>query len=149
MLYIIKCIQAIKNYWQGVYMDKPVDEVIEVIRETIKDIVEEREPSKANHCKMSLLDLITFAILCHIYCGGVYKKAHAIFIEKMSLFPKVRYNKVVERLNRYEDLLDEAQKIFVNTGVLMSINSDPVETKTKEIVENSRHEKKSFKINPA
>ncbi len=60
----------------------------------------------------------------------------------MQLFPKVRYNKVVERLNRYEDLLDELQKMFVNTNMLMSINSAPI--KTKEIVRKNRYKKRTF-----
>jgi hypothetical protein len=34
-------------------MDKPINEVVGIIKEAIRDIVEEREPSKANHCKMS------------------------------------------------------------------------------------------------
>jgi hypothetical protein len=61
--------------------------------------VKERYPSKANHEKMSLYDLIAFAVMAHRHFGGVYKRAYRVLVEELTLFPKVRYNKVVERLN--------------------------------------------------
>jgi hypothetical protein len=56
---------------------------------------------------MSLYDLIDFALMAHRHFDGIYKRAYRILIEELMLFPKVRYNKVVERLNRYEGLLME------------------------------------------
>jgi hypothetical protein len=38
--------------------------------------VERHYPSKANHEKMSLHDLIVFAVLSHRHFDGVYKRAH-------------------------------------------------------------------------
>ena len=77
---------------------------IDRIRELIKPIVDEHYPSKANKEVMSLYDLITFGILDHLHFNGVIKVAYTHFIEE-KLFPKIRYNKLIERLNRYEDLL--------------------------------------------
>ena len=44
-------------------MDKSVIEMTDIIKKTIEEKVKKRELSKSNHCKMSLLNLITFAIL--------------------------------------------------------------------------------------
>jgi hypothetical protein len=54
---------------------------------------------------MKLYDLITFAIMAHLRSDGVYKKAYRVLIEELHLFPKVKYNKILERLSRYENLL--------------------------------------------
>jgi hypothetical protein len=82
-----------------------LEEEINFIRSVITPIVEKHYSSKANHEKMSLYDLITFGIMAHKHFDGIYKKAYRVLIEDLKLFPKVRYNKVVERLNRYEKLL--------------------------------------------
>jgi cobalamin biosynthesis Co2+ chelatase CbiK len=42
-----------------------------------------------------------------IYFAGVYKRGYEFLIEDLRLFPKIRYNKIVERINRYEALLFE------------------------------------------
>ena len=80
-------------------------EEINKIKSLIKPIVDEYYPSKANRETMSLYDLITFGILAHLCYNGIIKHAYNHFIEDLKLFPKIRYNKVVERLNRYEKLL--------------------------------------------
>ena len=78
---------------------------IDRIRELIRPIVDEHYPSKANREIISLHDLIIFGILAHLHFNGVIKHAYTHFIEYLDLFPKIRYNKVIERLNRYEELL--------------------------------------------
>lgn len=78
---------------------------INTIKELIKPIVDEHYPSKANKEITSLHDLITLGILAHLRFNGVIKHAYDHFIEDLKLFPKIRYNKVIERLNRYEELL--------------------------------------------
>lgn len=75
------------------------------IRSVVSPVVEKHYPSKANHGKMSLFDLIAFGVMAHRHFGGAYKKAYRVLVEDLKLFPKVRYNKVVEKLNRYEELL--------------------------------------------
>ncbi|MEM2405207.1 MAG: hypothetical protein QXR05_08680 [Candidatus Methanomethylicia archaeon] len=57
--------------------------------------------SKANREKMSLYDLVAFAVSAHKHFGGVYKRAYRLLIEELKTFPKIRYNKLVERLNRW------------------------------------------------
>jgi hypothetical protein len=61
---------------------------------------------------MSLYDLITFGIMAHKHFDGIYKKAYRVLIRRPQTLPKVRYNKVVERLNRYEKLLIECLGLF-------------------------------------
>ncbi|EHP86678.1 hypothetical protein MetfoDRAFT_0966 [Methanotorris formicicus Mc-S-70] len=79
--------------------------------------------------KISLLDLIIFSVLCMIYFSGVYKRGYEILIEYLGLFTKIRYNKIVERINRYEQLLFEIQKTFLNKNCLLFIDTIPIETK--------------------
>ncbi|MFU8652060.1 transposase [Methanotorris formicicus] len=69
----------------------------------------------------------------------MYKKGYEFLIEGLGLFPKIRYNKLVERLNRYEELLFEIQSIFLNKNCLLSIDTIPIET--KELIRKYRHEK--------
>ena len=59
---------------------------------------------------MSLHDLMAFAVLAHRCFDGVYKRAHWVMVQDLNLFPQVRYNKVVERLHRYEELLRECAR---------------------------------------
>ena len=61
---------------------------------------------------MSLHDLMAFAVLAHRCFDGVYKRAHWVMVQDLNLFPQVRYNKVVERLHRYEELLRECARAF-------------------------------------
>lgn len=89
-----------------------LEEEINFIRSVITPIVEKHYPLKANHQKMSLYDLITFGIMAHKHFDGIYKKVYRVLIEDLKLFPKVRYNKVVERLNRFEKLLIECLGLF-------------------------------------
>ena len=90
--------------------------------------MEKHYPSKANHEKMSLQDLIAFAVLSHRHFDGVYKRAHRVIVQDLGLFPAVRYNKVVERIHRYEDLLLECLGLFRQEG-LRVVDSKPLETK--------------------
>ncbi|MFU8652793.1 transposase [Methanotorris formicicus] len=69
----------------------------------------------------------------------MYKKGYEFLIEELGLFPKIRYNKLVERLNRYEEPLFEIQRVFLNKNCLLFIDTIPIET--KELVRKSRHEK--------
>ena len=122
-------------------------EEVDFIRSVISPVVKERYPSKANHEKMSLYDLIAFAVMAHRHFGGVYKRAYRILVEELTLFPKVRYNKVVERLNRYEGLLIECQRLFRLEG-LMVVDSKPVETKRLARLGRHRHRKREGEAHP-
>ena len=84
--------------------DKYLEE-INTIKELIKPIVDEYYPSKANREVISLYDLITVGILAHLHFDGIIKRAYAHFVEDSKIFPQIRYNKLIERLNRYEELL--------------------------------------------
>jgi len=112
---------------------------VEFIRRVIHPAVERLYPSKANRERMSLYDLIAFAVMAHRHFDGVYKRAYRVLVEELTLFPKVRYNKVVERLNRYEGLLMECQRLFRLEG-LMVVDSKPVET--KRLARLGRHRKR-------
>jgi len=50
--------------------------------------------------------------MAYKHFDGVYKRAYRILMEELKLLPKVRYNKVVERLNRYEELLIDCLRLF-------------------------------------
>lgn len=114
-------------------------EEVDFIRSVIFPVVERHYPSKANHEKMSLYDLIAFSVLAHRHFGGVYKRAYRVLIEDLSLFPAVRYNKVVERLHSYEELLLDCLGLFRLEG-LRVVDSKPVETKS--LVRYGRHRKR-------
>ena len=110
----------------------------EFAKSLVSHIVEAYYPSKSNHEKMTLYDVIAFAILSHMRFEGVYKKGYRLFIEELGIFPKVRYNKIVERLNRYEELLLKCMELFDLKG-LKIVDSKPLET--KELVRVNRHRK--------
>ena len=93
---------------------------------------------------ISLLDLIIFSVLCMVYFSGVYKREYELLIEDLGLFPKIRYNKIVERINRYEQLLIEIQKAFIERNSRLFIDTMPI--KTKELVRRNRHEKRGFSV---
>ena len=93
---------------------------------------------------ISLLDLIIFSVLCMVYFSGVYKRGYELLIEDLGLFPKIRYNKIVERINRYEQLLIEIQKAFIERNSRLFIDTMPI--KTKELVRRTRHEKRGFSV---
>jgi hypothetical protein len=118
---------------------KTLREEAEFIKTAISPAVEKHYPSKANHEKMSLHDLVAFAVLAHRHFDGVYKRAHRVMVQDLGLFPQVRYNKVVERLHRYEDLLLECLSLFQQEG-LRVVDSKPVET--KNLVRYGRHRKR-------
>lgn len=111
-------------------------EEINRIRELIKPIVDEYYPPKANRETISLYDLITFGVLAHLHFNGVIKHAYAHFIEDLKLFPKIRYNKLIERLNRYEDLLYN-----VLDYIIEKISEGEI-----EIVDANLLEKRKFKM---
>ena len=113
------------------------------IKELIKVIVDEHYPSKANKEVMSLYDLITLGILAHLHFNGVIKVAYTYFIEDLELFPKIRYNKLIERLNRYEELLYKVlDYVFkkISEGGVKIVDAKPVET--KELVRSNRYKKR-------
>jgi hypothetical protein len=103
-------------------------EEVNFIRSVVSPVVEKHYPSRANHEKMSLYDLIAFGVMAHRHFDGVYKRAYRVLMEGLKLFPRVRYNKVVERLNRYEGLLIDCLRLFKLEG-LMIVDSKPIETK--------------------
>jgi hypothetical protein len=88
---------------------------------------------------MSLYDLITFSVMAHKHFDGIYERAYRVLVEDLKLFPKVRYNKVVERLNRYEKLLIECLGLF-KLEKLRIVDSKPIET--KKLSRFGRHEKR-------
>ena len=54
------------------------------------------------------------------------------FVEKLGLFPKIRYNKVIERLNRYEELLYKVLNYVyekLSEGEIKIVDTKPIETK--------------------
>jgi len=48
--------------------------------------------------------LIIIGVLAHLHFNEVIKHAYIHFIDDIEIFPKIRYNKLIERLNRYEGL---------------------------------------------
>ena len=123
-------------------VDKYVEE-IERIRGVIKPIVEEYYPSKANREIITLYDLITLGVLAHLHFNGIIKHAYVHFIEDLKLFPRIRYNKLIERLNRYEELLYKVLDFVfekVSEGEIKVVDAKPIET--KELVRYNRHEKR-------
>ena len=128
-------------------VDKYFGEV-DVIRGLIKPIVDEYYPSKyypskANREVISLYDLITIGILAHLHFNGVIKHAYIHFVEDLKLFPKIRYNKLIERLNRYEELLYRVLDFIFekfSEGEIKVVDAKPVET--KELVKFGRHKKR-------
>ena len=123
-------------------VDKYVEE-IERIKTLIKPIVEEYYPSKANREIITLYDLITLGVLAHIHFNGIIKHAYVHFIEDLKLFPRIRYNKLIERLNRYEELLYKVLDFVfekVSEGEIKIVDAKPIET--KELVRYNRHEKR-------
>ena len=116
---------------------------IEKIRGGIKPIVEEYYPSKANREIITLYDLITLGVLAHLHFNGIIKHAYVHFIEDLKLFPRIRYNKLIERLNRYEELLYKVLDFVfekVSEGEIKIVDAKPIET--KELVRYNRHEKR-------
>ena len=121
-------------------VDKYVEE-IERIKTLIKPIVEEYYPSKANREIITLYDLITLGVLAHLHFNGIIKHAYVHFIEDLKLFPRIRYNKLIERLNRYE-VYKVLDFVFekVSEGEIKIVDAKPIET--KELVRYNRHEKR-------
>jgi hypothetical protein len=111
---------------------------IKFIRRLILPIVQKHYPSKANREKMKLYDLITFAIMAHLRFDGVYKKAYRVLIEELHLFPEVKYNKILERLSRYENLLAECLELF-ELDNFQIVDSKPIQT--KKLARFARHQK--------
>jgi hypothetical protein len=113
--------------------------MIAIVKRATSSIVDKYYPSKSNNEKMSLHDLIAFAIMAHIVFDGIYKKAYKLFIEELKIFPNVRYNKIVERLNRYEKLLIECLKLFKLEGKII-VDSKSLET--KKLARFNKHKKR-------
>ena len=114
-------------------------EEVGFVGSVLMPVVEELYPSKVNREVMRLYDLIAFAVMAHGHCEGVYKRAYLLFVEELELFPRIRYNKLVERLNRYEELLLGCLKLFELEG-LNIVDSKPVET--KRLARFGRHRKR-------
>jgi hypothetical protein len=111
---------------------------IKFIRRLIFPVVQKHYPSKANREKMKLYDLITFAIMAHLRFDGVYKKAYRVLIEELHLYPEVKYNKILERLSRYENLLAECLELF-ELDNFQIVDSKPIQT--KKLPRFARHQK--------
>ncbi|NJE12222.1 IS982 family transposase [Thermococcus sp. LS2] len=114
-----------------------------IIKSEIYPIIRKYYPKKAHREVISLYDLITFAILAHLHFNGVYKHAFRVLIEEMKLFPKIRYNKLTERLNRHEKLLLLAQEELFKKHAreyVRILDSKPIQT--KELARKNRKEKK-------
>jgi len=114
-------------------------EEIERIKGVIRPIVDEYYPSKANREIITLYDLITLGVLAHIHFNGIIKHAYVHFIEDLKLFPRIRYNKLMERLDRYEEL-KVLDFVFEKEGEIKIVDAKPIET--KELVRYNRHKKR-------
>jgi len=119
-----------------------IKRLIRIMRARFYLIVAKYKSPYARREILSLLDLIIFSVLCMVYFSGVYKRGYELLIEDLGLFPKIRYNKIVERINRYEQLLIEIQKAFIERNSRLFIDTMPI--KTKELVRRTRHEKRGF-----
>ena len=91
---------------------------IKIIKRLINPIIDEYYPSKANRETLSLYNVMAIRNLAYLHFDGVIKHAynanrrfvyakiedseHIHFIDDLNIFPKIRYNKLIERLNRYE-----------------------------------------------
>ena len=74
---------------------------------------------------------------------GIYKHAYRVLIDEMKLSPKIKYNKLTERLNRHEKLLLLAQEELFRKHAkeyVRIIDSKPVPT--KELARKNRKEKR-------
>ena len=121
-----------------------IKRLIRIMRARFYLIVAKYKSPYARREILSLLDLIIFSVLCMVYFSGVYKRGYELLIEDLGLFPKIRYNKIVERINRYEQLLIEIQKAFIERNSRLFIDTMPI--KTKELVRRNRHEKRGFSV---
>ena len=110
------------------------------VKRVISTVVDGHYPSKANHEVMSLHDPIAFAVMAHIVLDGMYRKAYRLFMDELRLFLNVRYNKVVERLNRYEGLLIECLRLFKLEGEVILVDTKPIAT--KKLVRFGRYRKR-------
>jgi hypothetical protein len=84
---------------------------------------------------MKLYDLISFAIIAHLRFDGVYKRAYRVLIEELHLFPKVKYNKILERLSRYENLLVECLELF-ELDNFQIVDLKPIQTKKLPLLQD-------------
>jgi uncharacterized protein (UPF0335 family) len=78
-----------------------------------------------------------------LYCNGDIKKAYNLFVIDKKLFPRIRYNKIIERLHRYELFLKKLNTTFFATfkkGNIMNFDSRPI--KTKKVIRKKRHNKR-------
>ncbi|WP_225807869.1 IS982 family transposase [Thermococcus bergensis] len=113
-----------------------------IIKSEIYPIISKHYPKNTHREIISLYDLITFAILAHLHFNGVYKHAYRVLIEEMKLFPKIRYNKLTERLNRHEKLLLLAQEELFKKHAreyVRILDSKPIQT--KELARKNRKDK--------
>jgi len=116
-----------------------IKRLIQLMRAKFYLIVEKYKSPYIHREILSLLDLIIFSVLTMIYFSGVYKRAYEVLIEGFRIFPKIRYNKLVERIKGYENLLFKIQEMFLNKNCLLFIDTVPIET--KQLVRKNRHEK--------
>lgn len=91
-----------------------IKRLIKLMRTKFHLIVTKYKSPYTRREKISFLDLIIFSVLLYGILRWVYKKGYEFLIEELGLFPKIRYNKLVERLSRYEELLFEIQRVFLN-----------------------------------
>jgi len=73
----------------------------------------------------------------------VYENRYCFARRTGKLFPRIRYNKLIERLNRYEELLYKVLDFVfekVCEGEIKIVDAKPIET--KELVRYNRHKKR-------
>ena len=87
-----------------------IKRLIRIMRAKFYPIVAKYKSLYARREIISLLDLIIFSVLCMIYFSGEYKKGYEFLVEDLELFPRIGYNKMVERINRYGQFLFEIRK---------------------------------------
>jgi len=85
-------------------------------------------------------DLITVGVPVHLHFNRVIMYVCIRFIEDLKLFPKIRYNKLIERLNRYEKHLYKVLNFVFEKPSKVKI-ADAKVVETKELARFDGHNK--------
>jgi hypothetical protein len=113
----------------------------DTIREFIKPIVNE-STIQANRGSNILIRSYNTWSFGSLALQRGYKAGILHFIEDLKLFPKIRYNKLIERLNRYKELLYRVLNFVFEklSSEIKIVDAKPIET--KELMRFNRHKKR-------